>query len=121
VEMCLPGANFDSIIVGYYQGNDLIYVARVKNGFTPARRESGNESSETETARRSGHIQTVGIGQARHRTLRSHAEDAGLELAELIQSSISFNAFVDILTGQQTRTPRSYFSGGAVQLGFQLL
>src|ERR1700680_3031224 len=30
--------NFDSIIVGYYERNDLIYVARVRNGFIPALR-----------------------------------------------------------------------------------
>jgi DNA ligase D-like protein (predicted ligase) len=29
---------FDALIVGYYQGDDLIYVARVRNGFTPASR-----------------------------------------------------------------------------------
>ena len=29
---------FDSLIVGYYQGKDLIYVARVRNGFVPASR-----------------------------------------------------------------------------------
>jgi len=28
----------DSIIVGYYRGKDLIYVARVRNGFVPASR-----------------------------------------------------------------------------------
>ena len=28
----------DSIIVGYYHGNDLIYVARVRNGLVPASR-----------------------------------------------------------------------------------
>jgi bifunctional non-homologous end joining protein LigD len=28
--------NFDSIVVGYYEGKKLIYVARVRNGFTPA-------------------------------------------------------------------------------------
>jgi ATP-dependent DNA ligase len=28
----------DVIIVGYYQGKDLIYVARVRNGFVPASR-----------------------------------------------------------------------------------
>jgi DNA ligase D-like protein (predicted ligase) len=27
--------NFDSLIVGYYEGDDLIYVARVRNGFVP--------------------------------------------------------------------------------------
>jgi len=30
--------NFDSIVVGYYEGEQLIYVARVRNGFTPASR-----------------------------------------------------------------------------------
>jgi DNA ligase D-like protein (predicted ligase) len=34
------GGSFDSIIVGYYKGDDLIYVARVRNGFTPALRAS---------------------------------------------------------------------------------
>jgi DNA ligase D-like protein (predicted ligase) len=35
----LPGTHgLDSIIVGYYIGDDLIYVARVRNGFVPASR-----------------------------------------------------------------------------------
>jgi bifunctional non-homologous end joining protein LigD len=32
------GKNFDSLIVGYYERDDLIYVARVRNGFIPALR-----------------------------------------------------------------------------------
>jgi DNA ligase D-like protein (predicted ligase) len=32
------GRNFDSLVVGYYEGSDLIYVARVRNGFVPALR-----------------------------------------------------------------------------------
>jgi ATP-dependent DNA ligase len=32
--------NFDSIVVGYYEDKQLIYVARVRNGFTPASREA---------------------------------------------------------------------------------
>jgi ATP-dependent DNA ligase len=32
------GTNLDSIIIGYYEGEELIYVARVRNGFTPASR-----------------------------------------------------------------------------------
>ena len=28
----------DAIVVGYYGGEDLIYVARVRNGFVPASR-----------------------------------------------------------------------------------
>ena len=32
------GTNFDSIIIGYYEGEKLIYVARMRNGFTPASR-----------------------------------------------------------------------------------
>jgi len=35
----LPGTHgLDSIIVGYYKGGDLVYVARVRNGFVPASR-----------------------------------------------------------------------------------
>ena len=35
----IPGTHgLDSIIVGYYKGDDLIYVARVRNGFVPASR-----------------------------------------------------------------------------------
>jgi bifunctional non-homologous end joining protein LigD len=35
----IPGANgVDAIVVGYYRGEDLIYVARVRNGFVPASR-----------------------------------------------------------------------------------
>jgi bifunctional non-homologous end joining protein LigD len=30
---------FDAVIVGYYEGDKLIYVARTRNGFTPAMRE----------------------------------------------------------------------------------
>jgi DNA ligase D-like protein (predicted ligase) len=31
--------NFDALVFGYYRGADLIYVARTRNGFTPASRE----------------------------------------------------------------------------------
>ena len=31
--------NFDSIVVGYYEGKKLMYAARVRNGFVPASRE----------------------------------------------------------------------------------
>ena len=35
----IPGSHgLDSIIVGYYRGNDLVYVARVRSGFVPASR-----------------------------------------------------------------------------------
>jgi len=35
----VPGAHgLDSIVVGYYKGKDLVYVARVRNGFVPASR-----------------------------------------------------------------------------------
>ena len=35
----MPGPHgLDSVIVGYYKGDDLIYVARVRNGFVPASR-----------------------------------------------------------------------------------
>lgn len=35
----LPGPHgFDSLIVGYCRGNDLVYVARVRSGFIPPSR-----------------------------------------------------------------------------------
>jgi bifunctional non-homologous end joining protein LigD len=35
----VPGAHgFESIIVGYYRGKELFYIARVRNGFVPATR-----------------------------------------------------------------------------------
>jgi bifunctional non-homologous end joining protein LigD len=35
----VPGTHgLDSIVVGYYKGDELIYVARVRNGFVPASR-----------------------------------------------------------------------------------
>jgi DNA ligase D-like protein (predicted ligase) len=33
-----PGQGLDSIIVGYLRGDDLVYVARTRNGFVPASR-----------------------------------------------------------------------------------
>jgi len=33
-----PGNPFDALIVGYYEGEKLIYVAKVRNGFVPALR-----------------------------------------------------------------------------------
>jgi ATP-dependent DNA ligase len=32
--------NFDAVIIGYYDGDRLIYVARTRNGFTPGSREA---------------------------------------------------------------------------------
>jgi ATP-dependent DNA ligase len=34
----VSGSTFDSLIFGYYDGKDLIYAARTRNGFTPALR-----------------------------------------------------------------------------------
>jgi DNA ligase D-like protein (predicted ligase) len=33
------GRNFDGILIGYYEGGELFYVAKVRAGFTPAVRE----------------------------------------------------------------------------------
>jgi ATP-dependent DNA ligase len=35
----LPGSTtFDSLLVGYYEGRELMYAPRIRNGFTPASR-----------------------------------------------------------------------------------
>jgi len=37
----IPGSTtFDSILVGYYEGSDLMYAGRIRNGFTPASRRA---------------------------------------------------------------------------------
>jgi ATP-dependent DNA ligase len=33
------GKTFDALIFGYYEGNQLLYAARTRNGFTPKLRE----------------------------------------------------------------------------------
>src|SRR4029077_11201684 len=44
----VPGPHgLDSIIVGYYKGDDLVYVARVRNGFVPASRRQVFEKLRT--------------------------------------------------------------------------
>jgi ATP-dependent DNA ligase len=36
---CFPGPHgLDTIVIGYYRGKDLVYVARTRNGFVPASR-----------------------------------------------------------------------------------
>src|SRR5205807_1266862 len=41
----IPGSHgIDSVIVGYYRGKDLVYVARVRNGFVPATRRTVYEN-----------------------------------------------------------------------------
>ncbi len=35
----MGGRTFDALIFGYYEGDRLLYVARTRNGFTPASRE----------------------------------------------------------------------------------
>jgi ATP-dependent DNA ligase len=36
-----PGVrNFDGILIGYYEGRELLYVAKVHGGFTPAARDA---------------------------------------------------------------------------------
>jgi ATP-dependent DNA ligase len=37
--------SFDALVFGYYDGDTLIYVARTRNGFTPASRGSCSRSS----------------------------------------------------------------------------
>jgi ATP-dependent DNA ligase len=46
----VPGPHgLDSIIVGYYKGDDLVYVARVRNGFVPASRRQVFEKLRSHT------------------------------------------------------------------------
>jgi DNA ligase D-like protein (predicted ligase) len=48
-----PGPNgFDYLLVGYYEGSDLIFIAKVRNGFTPTlRREVSRKFPPLKTAK----------------------------------------------------------------------
>ena len=47
---CTPGNPFDALIVGYYEGEQLLYAAKVRNGFVPQlRREVATRLKELET------------------------------------------------------------------------
>jgi DNA ligase D-like protein (predicted ligase) len=48
-----PGANgFEYLLVGYYEGKDLIFIAKIRNGFTPAlRREIAARFGPLKTSR----------------------------------------------------------------------
>jgi len=48
-----PGTNgFEYLLVGYYEGRDLIFIAKIRNGFTPAlRREVAAHFTKLKTSR----------------------------------------------------------------------
>jgi bifunctional non-homologous end joining protein LigD len=48
-----PGSNgFEYLLVGYYDGNDLIFIAKIRNGFTPVlRREIAARFGRLKTSR----------------------------------------------------------------------
>ncbi len=47
-----PGPHgFDSLILGYYDGDKLMYVARTRNGFVPASRRGDHDSVKNSTLR----------------------------------------------------------------------
>ena len=78
-----PGArNFDALIFGCYQDGRLLYVARTRNGFTPASREQlyrrfqGLESSQCPFVNLPG-ARSRPLGPGPHRR-----EDAGVPLAQ---------------------------------------
>ena len=40
----VAGSSFDALVFGYYEDSRLLYVARTRNGFTPALRASLDET-----------------------------------------------------------------------------
>ena len=48
-----PGSDgFEYLLVGYYEGRDLIFIAKIRNGFTPAlRRDVAREFTGLRTSR----------------------------------------------------------------------
>ena len=62
----IPGPHgLDSIIVGYYRGKDLLYVARVRNGFVPAIRRQVCEMLKRIATRKCPFVNLPETGRAR--------------------------------------------------------
>src|SRR5712671_309479 len=62
----MPGPHgVDSIIVGYYRGKDLYYVARVRNGFVPATRRMVYEKLKTLVTDKCPFVNLPEIGRSR--------------------------------------------------------
>ena len=61
-----PGIHsLDSVIVGYYRGEDLVYVARTRNGFVPATRRSVYEKLKPFITARCPFVNLPEMGRAR--------------------------------------------------------
>jgi ATP-dependent DNA ligase len=62
----IPGPHgVDSIIVGYYRGKDLYYVARVRNGFVPATRRAVYEKLKPLVTDKCAFVNLPETGRAR--------------------------------------------------------
>jgi len=62
----MPGPHgLDSIIVGYYRGKDLIYVARIRDGFVPASRRSVFEKLQPLVTAKCPFVNLPEIGRSR--------------------------------------------------------
>jgi hypothetical protein len=69
----IPGTHgLDSIIVGYYKRNDLIYVARVRHGFAPVVRMAAILGSARLSVRQSAGETPFALG--RRSDSRGHKE-----------------------------------------------
>ena len=67
--------NFDALVVGYYDGPDLIYAARTRNGFTPASRAElfrKIKPLEIELGENLVGLAIAVLEIARHESLRDH-------------------------------------------------
>jgi bifunctional non-homologous end joining protein LigD len=61
-----PGVHgLDSVIVGYYRGKDLVYVARTRNGFVPATRRSVYEKLKALVTDKCAFVNLPETGRAR--------------------------------------------------------
>ena len=62
----IPGPHgLDSIIIGYYRGKDLVYVARVRNGFVPATRRTVHGKLKPLSAEKCPFVNLPETGRAR--------------------------------------------------------
>jgi DNA ligase D-like protein (predicted ligase) len=69
--------NFDALVIGYYEGDNLIYAARTRNGFTPA--------SRAELFKKTKPLETDKCPFANLPETRSGRWGAGLTAAKMVE------------------------------------
>ena len=111
-----PGPHgLDSIIVGYYRGKDLVYVARTRNGFVPGTRRRVYEKLKSLVTDKCPFVNLPETGKARWGDLldaKKMASASSRHTARLREYPQVFHARREFDPRQPCRFDRHYLSAG---------